>query len=64
MAKTETPSASWYRLVAVGVLAALIPALVMSANHGWLNWSVAVTGVLLILTALGALLVTGGGGAS
>jgi hypothetical protein len=58
VAKTETPSASWYRVVAVGVLAALVPVLVMSANHGWLNWSVAVTGVLLILTAIGALVLT------
>ena len=24
----------------------------MSANHGWLSWSIAVTGVLLVLTAI------------
>jgi VIT1/CCC1 family predicted Fe2+/Mn2+ transporter len=47
-------------VIAVGVLAALVPVLVMSANHGWLNWSIAVTGVLLVLTALGALILVGG----
>ena len=52
MAAGESPSSDWPRAIAVGVLCALVPVLVLSAHHGWLGWPIAVTGLLLILTAV------------
>ena len=52
MATRQDSSSEWRRAIAVGVLCALVPVLVLSANHGWLSWPIAVTGLLLILTAV------------
>ena len=52
MATSEAPSSDWPKAIAVGVLCALVPVLILSANHGWLGWPIAVTGLLLILTAV------------
>ena len=57
----ESSRDEWHRAIAVGVLSAFVPVLVMSANQGWLGWPIATTGVLVILTVLGVLMFTIGG---